>query len=154
MQTTETVTTSNIELNEKKDNGLVVNKEKKRSRFRSPVRNFLKSKNDDEKPPPYYRLNEENQYSDLQFQEPEVKAPVYAIVLAIALFLIGSVMIILGALMLTRRIETQYSDRTWPLILVGTLIFLPGFYHLRIAYWAWKGDQNFSFADIPDLDWF
>ncbi|CAF1200166.1 unnamed protein product [Rotaria sordida] len=143
MQTTETVTTSNIELNEKKDNGLVVNKEKKRS-----------SKNDDEKPPPYYRLNEENQYSDLQFQEPEVKAPVYAIVLAIALFLIGSVMIILGALMLTRRIETQYSDRTWPLILVGTLIFLPGFYHLRIAYWAWKGDRNFSFADIPDLDWF
>jgi hypothetical protein len=33
--------------------------------------------------------------------------PVYAIVLAIALFLIGSVMITLGALMLTGRIATQ-----------------------------------------------
>ena len=48
----------------------------------------------------------------------------------------------------------QYKDRTWPLILIGTLVFLPGFYHLRIAYWAWKGDKNFSFSDIPDLDWF
>jgi len=33
--------------------------------------------------------------------------PVYAIALAIALFLIGSVMITLGALMLTGRIATQ-----------------------------------------------
>jgi len=38
--------------------------------------------------------------------------------------------------------------------LVGSLVFLPGFYHVRIAYWAWKGDKDFSFADIPDLDWF
>ncbi|CAF0892904.1 unnamed protein product [Rotaria sp. Silwood1] len=141
MQTTETVTPSDIELDQKKNDQLAVNKDKKRS-----------SKNDDEKPPPYHRLHEENQYSDLQFQEQQVKVPVYAIILAIALFLIGSVMIILGALMLTGRIETQYSDRTWPLILVGSLVFLPGFYHLRIAYWAWKGDRNFSFSDIPDLD--
>jgi len=40
------------------------------------------------------------------------------------------------------------------LIFIGSLVFIPGFYHLRIAYWAWKGDKNFSFADIPDLDWF
>ncbi|CAF3273772.1 unnamed protein product [Rotaria socialis] len=154
IETTETVTTSNIELSEKKDDGLTVNKDKKRTRFRSPVRNIFKSKTEDDKPSPYHRLEEEKQYSDLQFQEPQVKVPIFAIVLAVVLFLIGSVMITLGALMLTGRIETQYSDRTWPLILIGTLVFLPGFYHLRIAYWAWKGDRDFSFADIPDLDWF
>ncbi|CAF3766626.1 unnamed protein product [Rotaria magnacalcarata] len=116
--------------------------------------NIFKSKTEDDKPSPYHRLEEEKQYSDLQFQEPQVKVPIFAIILAVVLFLIGSVMITLGALMLTGRIQTQYSDRTWPLILIGTLVFLPGFYHLRIAYWAWKGDRDFSFADIPDLDWF
>lgn len=153
-QTTETVSTSNIELEEKKDDELAVNKEKKKPRFRSPMRHIFKSKNDEENPPPYYRLQEEKQYTDLQFKESPVKIPIHAIILAIVLFLIGSVMITLGALMLTGRIETQYSDRTWPLILIGTLVFLPGFYHVRVAYWAWKGDQNFSFGDIPDLDWF
>ena len=46
----------------------------------------------------------------------------------------------------------QHADRSWPLILVGSLVFLPGFYHVRIAYWAWQGDKNFSYEDIPDLD--
>ena len=88
-------------------------------------RHILKPKNEDGETPPYYRLKEEKQYSDLQvnlfekkrnklmilfldqFKEQPAKVPVYAIILAIALFLIGSVMITLGALMLTRRIETQ-----------------------------------------------
>ncbi|CAF0937177.1 unnamed protein product [Didymodactylos carnosus] len=111
-------------------------------------------KHKDNGPPPYYRLKEEQQYSDLQFKEKPVKPPVRAIVLAIALFICGSVMISLGALMLTGYIKTQYSDRTWPLILVGTIVFLPGFYHVRIAYYAWKGYKGFTFDDIPDLDWY
>ncbi|CAF0941843.1 unnamed protein product [Adineta ricciae] len=117
--------------------------------------NIFKPKTDENSKEPYYRLQElEPQYSDLQFREAAPKAPIYAIGLATALFLLGSLMITLGSLMLTGYIKTQYSDRTWPLIVVGSLVFLPGFYHLRIAYWAWKGDKNFSFADIPDLDWF
>jgi len=119
------------------------------------TKNVFKSKKDDDIQTSYYRLEEkEKQFSDLQFNEPPIKIPIYAIILATTLFLIGSVMIILGSLLLTGYIQTQYSDRSWPLILIGSLVFLPGFYHVRIAYWAWKGDKSFSFADIPDLDWF
>jgi len=164
MQTTttdssiETVSPSNIELQEKenevKSTSNTNNKEKKHTRFKSPMRHLFKSKANDDQPPPYLRLKEESQYSDLQFKESPSKVPINAIILAAVLFLLGSLMITLGALMLTGYIQTQYSDRTWPLILIGTLLFLPGFYHIRIAYWAWKGDRNFSFADIPDLDWY
>ncbi|CAF1065636.1 unnamed protein product [Adineta ricciae] len=153
MESADTISPSNIELEEKQNDGLAANRDKKRTRFKSPIRHIFKSKKNDDSSP-YYRFQEEKQYSDLQFKEPSVKVPVYAISLAAGLFLVGTVMITLGALMLTGRIETQYSDRTWPLILIGSIVFLPGFYHLRIAYWAWKGDKNFSFADIPDLDWF
>jgi len=128
---------------------------RKKKRFKSPMRNIFKPKNDEDTESPYYRLEEkEQQYSDLQFKESPTKIPIHAIVLATVLFLLGSVMITLGSLILTGYIKTQYSDRSWPLILIGSLVFLPGFYHIRIAYWAWKGDKNFSFADIPDLDWF
>uniref|UniRef100_A0A8C2GJ10 Uncharacterized protein n=1 Tax=Cyprinus carpio TaxID=7962 RepID=A0A8C2GJ10_CYPCA len=30
--------------------------------------------------------------------------------------------------------------------------FLPGFYHLRIAYYASKGYRGYSYDDIPDFD--
>ncbi|UJR21468.1 hypothetical protein I4U23_024553 [Adineta vaga] len=156
MQPTEVISPANIELEEKQNSNLNVHKDKKKPRFRSPIRHIFKPKKDDETASSYYRLQEEKQYTDLQFKETPAKIPIHAIILATALFLIGTVMITLGALMLTGRIETQVYlfDRTWPLIVIGALVFLPGFYHLRIAYWAWKGDKNFSFADIPDLDWF
>lgn len=32
-------------------------------------------------------------------------------------------------------------------------MFIPGFYHVRIAYYAWKGYRGYSFEDIPDFDW-
>ncbi|CAF0825320.1 unnamed protein product [Adineta ricciae] len=152
---TQTLSPSKLEVEQKTDEQYSNSKDKKKKRFKSPMRNIFKPKTDENSKEPYYRLQElEPQYSDLQFREAAPKAPIYAIGLATALFLLGSLMITLGSLMLTGYIKTQYSDRTWPLIVVGSLVFLPGFYHLRIAYWAWKGDKNFSFADIPDLDWF
>ncbi|CAF0722829.1 unnamed protein product [Adineta ricciae] len=121
MEAADTISPSNIELEEKQNDGLAVNRDKKRTRFKSPIRHIFKPKKNDESSS-YYRLQEEKQYSDLQFKEPSVKVPVYAISLAAGLFLVGTVMITLGALMLTGRIETQYSDRTWPLILIGSII--------------------------------
>lgn len=46
----------------------------------------------------------------------------------------------------------QYSDRTWPLLLLGALMFIPGAYHTRIAYYAYKGYEGFSFEDIPEFE--
>ncbi|CAF0835480.1 unnamed protein product [Rotaria sordida] len=152
---TQIKSSSNIELEEETNEQILNDTDKKTKRFKSPMRNIFKRKSNDNIESSYYRLEgKEKQYSDLQFQEPSAKIPIHAIILATVLFLLGSLMITLGSLMLTGYIQTQHTDRSWPLILVGLLVFLPGFYHIRIAYWAWKGDKNFSFADIPDLDWF
>uniref|UniRef100_A0A3B4DIP3 Transmembrane protein 230 n=1 Tax=Pygocentrus nattereri TaxID=42514 RepID=A0A3B4DIP3_PYGNA len=49
-------------------------------------------------------------------------------------------------------IDLQHRDRTIPVLIIGILVFLPGFYHLRIAYYASKGYPGYSYDDIPDFD--
>lgn len=46
----------------------------------------------------------------------------------------------------------QGTDRAVPVLIIGILVFLPGFYHLRIAYYASKGYRGYSYDDIPDFD--
>lgn len=91
-------------------------------------------------------------FHDEQYEEDApVKAPVCSIVLAVFLFTAGSVMILLGALMLA-GVVGDYGGRTAPLLIVGTICFLPGAYSVRIAYYAWRGHPKFSFADLPSYD--
>uniref|UniRef100_A0AAV2IWP4 Transmembrane protein 230 n=1 Tax=Knipowitschia caucasica TaxID=637954 RepID=A0AAV2IWP4_KNICA len=88
----------------------------------------------------YSRLAaDEDGYIDLQFKRSPPKVPYKAIALALFLFLIGSLLITFGALLLSGTIEVEHPDRTIPVIIIGVLVFLPGFYHLRIAYYASKG---------------
>ncbi|CAB1318473.1 unnamed protein product [Coregonus sp. 'balchen'] len=87
----------------------------------------------------YSRLaGDEDGYIDLQFKKSPPKVPYKAIALATFLFLIGSLLI--------------HPDRTVPVLIIGILVFLPGFYHLRIAYYASKGYRGYSYDDIPDFD--
>lgn len=116
----------------------------------------------------------------LQFKKSPPKVPYKAIALATVLFLIGSLLIVIGALLLAgyfgvtvstfftteknqyvRLVFTeltqmfslfQDSDRTVPVLIIGLLVFLPGIYHLRIAYYASKGYPGYSYDDIPDFD--
>ncbi|XP_008322879.1 transmembrane protein 230a [Cynoglossus semilaevis] len=100
----------------------------------------------------YSRLAaDDDGYIDLQFKKSPPKVPYKAIALAVFLFLIGSLLIIFGALLLTGTIEVEHSERTIPVIIIGILVFLPGFYHLRIAYYAYKGFRGYSYDDIPDF---
>lgn len=46
----------------------------------------------------------------------------------------------------------QHRERTIPVLIIGILVFIPGFYHLRIAYYAYKGYSGYSYDDIPDFD--
>ncbi|XP_041643824.1 transmembrane protein 230b [Cheilinus undulatus] len=101
----------------------------------------------------YSRLaTDDDGYIDLQFKKPPPKVPYKAIALATVLFLIGSLLIIVGALLLAGYFEVTHSDRTVPVLIIGILVFLPGFYHLRIAYYASKGYHGYSYDDIPDFD--
>ncbi|XP_048746843.1 transmembrane protein 230-like [Ostrea edulis] len=102
----------------------------------------------------YHKLTKSSDdgYIDLQFQRPPPKAPYKAIMLATLLFSIGTVLLVVGALLLSGYISAEYSDRTWPVLIIGALMFIPGAYHVRIAYYAFKGYEGYSYDDIPEFD--
>ncbi|XP_026129239.1 transmembrane protein 230 [Carassius auratus] len=101
----------------------------------------------------YSRLADSDEgYIDLQFKKTPPKVPYKAIALATFLFLVGSVLIVVGSLLLAGYINVVYPERTIPVLIIGILIFLPGIYHLRIAYHASKGHRGYSYEDIPDFD--
>ncbi|KAJ8317475.1 hypothetical protein KUTeg_005379 [Tegillarca granosa] len=118
------------------------------------ITNLLKMpKKNAEETARYHRLAKvDDGYIDLQFQRPPPKVPYKAILLATGLFTVGSVLIIVGALLLTGYISAEYSDRTWPVLILGTLMFVPGAYHVRIAYYAYKKYEGYSYDDIPEFD--
>lgn len=91
-------------------------------------------------------------YSPLQFKKSEPKVPVRSIVISCILFLIGSILITIGALLLSGHIDTKYSDRTWPVLVLGCITFIPGAYHFRIAVWAYFKYPGYSFDDIPSYN--
>ncbi|CAG0917008.1 unnamed protein product [Notodromas monacha] len=94
--------------------------------------------------------DEPDNTEDLRFEaKPKQRVPWKAIGFAVVLFLGGTLLLVLGSLIVAGKIEEKYADRTWPLILVGALMFVPGAYHVRIAYLAFRGHRGYSFDDIP-----
>ncbi|GBG64762.1 hypothetical protein CBR_g46719 [Chara braunii] len=70
------------------------------------------------------------------------------IALAVLLLTLGSLGIIMGVFMMYDKVG---GDRSHGVVftLLGVLLFLPGFYVTRIAYYAYKGYKGFSFSNIP-----
>ncbi|OWK13408.1 hypothetical protein Celaphus_00014593 [Cervus elaphus hippelaphus] len=87
----------------------------------------------------------------LKFKRSPHKIPHKAIALATVLFLIGACLIIIGSLLLAGYINKGGADRPVPVLIIGILVFLPGFYHLYIASYASKGYRVYSYDDIPDF---
>ncbi|KAE8726298.1 Detected protein of unknown function [Hibiscus syriacus] len=58
--------------------------------------------------------------------------------------------IILGIFMAVNRVG---GDRAHGLFfaILGSILFIPGFYYTRIAYYAYKGYKGFSFSNIPPV---
>ncbi|XP_013779775.1 transmembrane protein 230-like isoform X1 [Limulus polyphemus] len=101
----------------------------------------------------YHKLSRtDDGFIDLQFEKPNVKIPWKAILLAVFLFIMGSILIIIGSLLLTGHIEAKHTDSTWLLIFLGSIMFIPGGYHVRIVYYAYRRYPGYSFDDIPDFD--
>ncbi|GAB4838310.1 hypothetical protein Ancab_027840 [Ancistrocladus abbreviatus] len=78
------------------------------------------------------------------------KPPIKEIALAVSLLVFGVIFIVSGILMTANRVG---GDRAHGLFftILGGVLFLPGFYYTRIAYYAWKGYKGFSFSNIPPV---
>ncbi|KAA3470894.1 transmembrane protein 230-like protein [Gossypium australe] len=78
------------------------------------------------------------------------RPPFKEISLAVSLLVFGTLGIILGIFMAYNRVG---GDRAHGLFftLLGCVLFIPGFYYTRIAYYAYKGHKGFSFSNIPPV---
>ncbi|KAL1553873.1 transmembrane protein 230-like protein [Salvia divinorum] len=78
------------------------------------------------------------------------RPPIKETALAIALFVFGALGIVVGIFMAVNQIG---GDRAHGLFfsVLGGILFIPGFYYTRIAYYAYKGYKGFSFSNIPQV---
>ncbi|XP_027332272.1 transmembrane protein 230 [Abrus precatorius] len=78
------------------------------------------------------------------------KPPIKEIALAVSLLVFGTLGIIIGSLMAYNHVGGDAAHGLFFAIL-GTILFIPGFYYTRIAYYAYKGYKGFSFSNIPPV---
>ncbi|XP_028751402.1 transmembrane protein 230 [Neltuma alba] len=78
------------------------------------------------------------------------KPPIKEIALAVALLFFGTLGIIIGSIMTYNRVGGDTAHGLFFAIL-GAILFIPGFYYTRIAYFAYKGYKGFSFSNIPPV---
>ena len=76
------------------------------------------------------------------------KPPWRSIALASFLSLVGVVLLVTGSLRAAGVLGDDEAKAT-PMLIIGSICFVPGFYMVRIAYHAWKGQYGFSYDDIP-----
>ncbi|RUS34414.1 UPF0414 transmembrane protein C20orf30 [Jimgerdemannia flammicorona] len=97
--------------------------------------------------------DDDNGFSNEQFERPPSEIPYKSIVLAIFLFVVGSTGIIIGALIETGYIQAaDWLDRGMPFLILGLILFIPGSYHVYLAWYAWHNTPGYDFGMIPDLD--
>jgi hypothetical protein len=87
-------------------------------------------------------------WKDLIDEENREKRPWKKVALAVFLCLAGAVMLTAGIVL---WYEAPIDGLAIALLVLGSICFLPGFYHTRIAYLAWKGVSGYSLNDIPDM---
>lgn len=78
------------------------------------------------------------------------RGPIKEIALAVSLLVFGTLAIFLGIFMAINKVGGDTAHGLFFAILGGVL-FIPGFYYTRIAYYAYKGYKGFSFSNIPPV---
>eukprot|EP00212_Chloropicon_laureae_P007817 CAMPEP_0197490342 /NCGR_PEP_ID=MMETSP1311-20131121/4914_1 /TAXON_ID=464262 /ORGANISM="Genus nov. species nov., Strain RCC856" /LENGTH=125 /DNA_ID=CAMNT_0043034849 /DNA_START=66 /DNA_END=443 /DNA_ORIENTATION=- len=76
------------------------------------------------------------------------KTPWKAICHAVFLLTLGTSMYVVALLVHLGHIHPDKVSK-WGFVGLGSLVFLPGFYCSRIAYYTWRGAKGYSFDAIP-----
>eukprot|EP00049_Salpingoeca_infusionum_P005586 m.94008 g.94008 ORF g.94008 m.94008 type:complete len:120 (-) comp13014_c0_seq1:614-973(-) len=118
---------------------------------------MAKSKRKDAKLYPLRAFGAEDEdtiYTAEQFLPLPVKVPTRSILLAIFLLLGGTVLLLFGCLAFLGHIGSHdEKENKWlSMIIVGSIMTLPGGYHTYLAFQAWREVPGYSFADIPSFD--
>ncbi|GAQ80044.1 hypothetical protein KFL_000450010 [Klebsormidium nitens] len=92
---------------------------------------------------------EESNVPDLRFTYtlPET-VPWKSIFLALFLLTFGTLTLLLAYLIGTGHMGGD-REQVIGFTILGILLFLPGFYETRIAYYAWRGAKGYKFSSIP-----
>ncbi|CAN6216064.1 unnamed protein product, partial [Urochloa humidicola] len=77
-------------------------------------------------------------------------APVKEIAFAAALLAFGVLGVVAGSFMAAHQVGGDSAHGIFFAVL-GVVMFIPGFYYTRIAYYAYKGYKGFSFSNIPPI---
>ncbi|KAF8941974.1 hypothetical protein BGZ47_007011 [Haplosporangium gracile] len=101
----------------------------------------------------YLQQQDDIGYTDGQFMAPTPKIPWKSIVLAVVLLILGVVGLTIGSLLKVGILTSpDWLDKGTPLLILGALCFIPGSYHVGLAYYAYQEYEGYSFSHIPDLD--
>ena len=89
-------------------------------------------------------------HDDLRYRfELPREIPWRSIALALFLLTVGTTFLIIAHFLYTEHMEGE-SSQVLGFAVLGMLLFLPGFYETRIAYYAWRGAKGYRFSQIPD----
>ncbi|ORZ09358.1 hypothetical protein BCR41DRAFT_137786 [Lobosporangium transversale] len=101
----------------------------------------------------FLQMQEDTGYSEGQFMAPTPSIPWKSIALAVVLLILGIAGLTIGSLLKVGIIVSpEWLDKGTPLLILGALCFIPGSYHVGLAYYAYKDYEGYSFSHIPDLD--
>ncbi|KAF9383757.1 hypothetical protein CPB97_006194 [Podila verticillata] len=101
----------------------------------------------------FLQMQDDNGFSDGQFTAPPPSIPWKSIILAVVLLILGVVGLTIGSLLKVGILTSpDWLDKGTPLLILGTLCFIPGAYHVGLAYYAYQDYEGYSFSHIPDLD--
>ena len=98
-------------------------------------------------------VNHQYTSSSLKEDAKSTKIPYKSIMLAIVLFTIGTVLLVVGSLLVSGIwVPAEYADRTIPVLILGCIAFIPGSYHTYIAWASYRQCKGYSYSQIPSFD--
>lgn len=103
----------------------------------------------------YKRLSEEFEdsgFSKYQFEKSKIKIPYKSIALAIILFISGLAIFVISLVNVLLTGREGLNEASLVMFVLGSLMIIPGAYHVRIAYYAYRKVPGFDYNEIPDFD--